>query len=69
MKKLFLIMMLIVGSLSFANERMDRGEERFTKEREEREKSTDEYLSRGVEEVVTEDLSEIIFITERGSRN
>jgi hypothetical protein len=69
MKKIMLVMMLIIGAFSFANERVDRGEERFREHIEKQQKSSDEYLSRGVKKVATEDLEEIILIKERGSRN
>jgi hypothetical protein len=73
MKKVVLGMMLIVGSLSFANDRADREEKSFDKWQNakflQQEESSKEYISRGVKISVEEDLPEFILIKERGSNN
>jgi hypothetical protein len=73
MKKVVLGLMLIVGSLSFANDRVDRGEKSSDKWQNakflQQEESSKEYISRGVQISVEEDLPEFILIKERGSNN
>ena len=68
MKKIVLGLMLIVGSLSFANDRLDRGEQKFfewqNSNLSKQERALDENLSREVKELKV-GTSEII--NERGS--
>ncbi|WP_321329445.1 hypothetical protein [uncultured Ilyobacter sp.] len=68
MKKVILGLMLIVGSLSFANNRLDRGEQKFFEWQNsnlaKQERALDENLSRKVKETVSEDL---LIENERGS--
>jgi hypothetical protein len=72
MKKTILGLMLIVGSVSFANDRLDRGEQKFlewqNKNLVKQERSLDENLNRGVQKSVHEDLSKTMLTeNERGS--
>ncbi|ADO82026.1 hypothetical protein [Ilyobacter polytropus] len=68
MKKTILGLMLIVGSLSLANDRLDRGEQKFFEWQNsnlaKQERVSDENLSRKVKELKIE-TNEII--NERGS--
>ncbi|ADO82027.1 hypothetical protein [Ilyobacter polytropus] len=70
MKKTILGLMLIVGSLSLANDRLDRGEQKFFEWQNsnlaKQERVSDENLSRKVKElkIETNDI-----INERGSSN
>ena len=68
MKKAVLGLMLIVGSLSFANNRLDRGEQKFFEWQNshlvKQERTLDENLSRKVEGIKVEANS---IIKEKGS--
>ena len=74
MKKIILGMMLIVGSLSFADYRVDGDEEQFSRIHNlnfvKTEKQADENLSRGVKKsVINEELSNEVFMEkEKGGR-
>lgn len=73
MKKAILGIMLIAGSLSFANERENRDEKSFEKWRNvnfsKEDQFADEYINRGVQKNINEFLfKEVLFIRgERGS--
>jgi hypothetical protein len=68
MKKMVLGLMLVVGSLSFANDRLDRGEQNFFEWQNnnlvKQERSLDENLSRKVNEIKVEANK---IINEKGS--
>ncbi len=68
MKKMVLGLMLVVGSLSFANDRLDRGEQKFFEWQNtnlaKQERSLDENLSRKVSE--TEIHEDFLIKKERG---
>ncbi|WP_320045828.1 hypothetical protein [uncultured Ilyobacter sp.] len=69
MKKVILGMMLVVGSLSFANDIEGRGDGSFVNNlyKYNQEKSLDENLSRSVKKVVNKDLSKQLLIEKERS--